>query len=882
MRSSTRARSVTSRNQLPSSLFASLFTFCRACGQLSEGETCAGCGTTLAAPRALRDVGALGAMITYRRLLRSHRFVVIGGTRTTYRAVSDDGSIEEIPVDKVTNYQQQLAGTTWTQAGALLAASRGSNLTQTMRATLKSEALQCAADITAQRGLLVDALRLHVDDLAGELDLSDTEIGWTWAVSRVWRGLYTEATERLLQLPTRRYVGRLALWFKAATEGVVDGDVSQAVVDEAEELGTVSATAAVACCLLKSKLGAGPQPSRVVKLVNAAKTQDQDAAVWARSVGDAPWLESASPRALLLQAHQGRSEPLGEDPSVLDVAPPEVLDDLIDQGAIPRAWLDEVGGLKFGAYVLARLGPERVSDEDLVSLGHDEERVRRAVLRGQPCPPDVSEEARGLYEVWSALRRADPADPALPDALEELGDFRGDHLRAVLDDPTLLPSDELLADAFGAKLLARISEVEPSHVARQDLTENQKEFIGYVCAWRSKEALQSWQWSTALERAKQALGFSRSEKLRDEALNLLACAHWQLGRDESALKALETALEGAYTESLQANIAVVAAELEPEKAASHLSRLVVEAPDLRLRVAAARRAVEIWGYCDEPWAATDQLPSSLAEALRSLIDEPMSIEEFGDILRLLAEYDSEWLAAPGRLNSSPHRDSVEARVWTARARGLGEFVTALSRALKGTAPPQWAAEHRDRLVALALDALVVEEPPMGAVAFGMAVLDEDLPMPEDQKAVLRAFAARGAALAIDPTEGEPAGKFLEWLEAAAQELGRMPAELRDRADTAIKIGFRSLAGAYLQSRQQMCHQAAELHDEIVDRIARVPPWAVNRQAVREAAASILSLCEDTRRIMRRIRRHVDGEVAEYIDEFVDAVRNLERSTRQLT
>ena len=90
---------------------------------------------------------------------------------------------------------------------------------------------------------------------------------------------------------------------------------------------------------------------------------------------------------------------------------------------------------------------------------------------------------------------------------------------------------------------------------------------------------------------RHAFRLSDSEALRDEALNLMACAHWQLGNDEEAQQALTAAIEGSRNPSLQVNLGVVAAGLDPEVAALELARLVNEAQSLELRTVAAMKAV---------------------------------------------------------------------------------------------------------------------------------------------------------------------------------------------------------------------------------------------------------------------------------------------------
>ena len=80
------------------------------------------------------------------------------------------------------------------------------------------------------------------------------------------------------------------------------------------------------------------------------------------------------------------------------------------------------------------------------------------------------------------------------------------------------------------------------------------------------DRLYAWDWAGAVEEAKGCLRVSRDEVTRDEALNLLAAARWQLGDDDAAFQANE-AIDGQHTEGLQVNMGVVAAFVDPQLAA---------------------------------------------------------------------------------------------------------------------------------------------------------------------------------------------------------------------------------------------------------------------------------------------------------------------------
>lgn len=861
-------------------LFSSLLSFCRACGIGEPTDPCADCGTALAGPRRLTKIGALGATVEYRQKLMgsTERYIVVGGDEATYLGLDPGGEQRELPVRKVKNFHQAIPDQGWTTPGAVLAAAKLEGVSPALRTAIEDAALGLASNVAERRGLCVDAHRLGRPDVARKLPLSPTEATWIAASVAASTDGLTRACEMLLELPSGKYPARLAVWFEAVLQDRLPPSATPEVISHAKALAATSKTAAVAAALLLCALSEDTELASLLAAVRAAQRSGPDAILWSgidspdAVAGDTPWHRLAAARV------SGR-EALGRDPSVLDFAPPAVLDDLIDAGAIPDDWC-RVLDRPWRAYVAARMRPETLSEEELLELRLDRERARRAFIRGAPCPADVEEGIRNEYALWTAASTKDAATSNLLEVLESVPSSYRSLAAEYLDGEVDVPDEKVLeSPAMRALLAGRRPPSVSTPVS--DLTPRQREFLGLTAAHDAKQALHEWDWQGAQAAARTGLKFAREEALRDELLNLLACALWQLNRDEEALRALEDAIEGDYTEALQANIAVVAASLQPELAAEHLAKLVVDAPSRDLRLAAARRAIQIWGTTDEPWTQGDQLPDALAMALRNLVMDDLPMEDFRLIARLLADYDREWLASPGQLDGAHHGASPEARVLVARATGFAEFLGALRSVVLADAASPWATEMRDSVVAAALDAVIVDEPDTGAVLFGMAILDEELPMPKDDLAVLRAFVARGVARNIDPDEGEPNDKFLDWLEAAASELDRMPADLRERADLAIRLGFQSLLGAYLQSRWNQFQQAAEFHDDVVENLRRVPRHRINRAAVREAVAPIHAFCQETYQLMMRFRLHTDEEAREYIDELLKAVNALGTSTAQL-
>lgn len=859
--------------------FAALLQFCRACGHPGSPSQCPQCGA--ASTRLVaQDTGATGGWGVVRRGLRKSRCLAVS---PDYAMMTTDGVVFRADFRSVSTFEHPVAGKTWTVAGALLANDLAYALPPKMHEGVETLVQQAIAsgDLQHRRSLLVDMTRLGRHDLVQLLGLTATELIWWRATTFAAAGDLHAAVIASATLPSDRYPAKIAIWYRAVNAGAVNAAEAARLaelIDPIEDDEVVGAAIEVLRSTLNPLLDRAYDPTRLVTCATRVAT-GESSAVWRERTTPGAGGPSRSGLAELLAAHSGDSSTLRSyGPHALASASPSLLDDIIDAGGIPQVWLDH--GECVGAaadYITARTRPEMLDDDTLRSLRCNFELARRAAMQGEPVPTRLPVQARIAYATWSAARNGDVS--ALATALGAKHPWH-DNLTALGADPSVIPEAQIVADGSLRPMLARNCNGNFSRLDIRRLTQDQREFAGQVLLLRSRAFLYEWSWNDAVGAARECLRFARREDLRDEALNLLACALWMTGNVEGAVTALSTAIEGEHSEALQANFAVVAAAADPKTSADHLARLVLEGGRLDLRLSAALRAVEIWDADPEPWNQDDEdaMPPSLLDALRAIVLEAIPLDDFRRIAKLLAIRDGDWMSRTG-FKSSPHRDSTEAYIWASRAHGFEEFLAALARTLMTPSPPQWVSDERDELVAVASAVLITDEPSLGAVSFGMLMLDKGLPMPTDDKVVLRAFVARGAALAIDPEEGEPAEKFLIWLEQADRDLAAVPDALRERARIAIDLGFRSLAIAHVSARWGLFKEAAEFHDSMIGQLSRIPRYRINRDAVRGSAQPIRSYCAETKQLLRRLRPHVtDAEVLKWLDDLSRAVNELDAST----
>ena len=216
------------------------------------------------------------------------------------------------------------------------------------------------------------------------------------------------------------------------------------------------------------------------------------------------------------------------------------------------------------------------------------------------------------------------------------------------------------------------------------------------------------------------------------------------GQDQAAQQALTTALEGNRNPSLQVNLGVVAGGLDPEAAALELARLVRESESIELRTSAALKAVGLWLTDDVPWVSEQEhgMPEPLALALRTLVVEPIDVDSFRQIVKLQSSFDSEWLANTGSLARSPHKATLEALVYQARAAGADTLVEVLTDVLGRGNPPTWIVEERDALLNMIVRH-AFEDESSGAGVFAFLAIEKGLPIEPEQRDMLIPLAVHG-------------------------------------------------------------------------------------------------------------------------------------------
>jgi hypothetical protein len=505
----------------------------------------------------------------------------------------------------------------------------------------------------------------------------------------------------------------------------------------------------------------------------------------------AQWLEGRAPRPEHLDQATALGAPLG-----------------LVEALIGAGMLDAEGARRHGggdaSYVLGRLDPAALSSEALQELGHTSEIARRHFVGRErdelaglasEGPGVRAHQARdlirqGCFDEAAALTAGDGHDPDAA-AVHRLANTcrTGDIVQLgelAQADPTLYP---LVADLVPLAEMASLpATVRDVVLLRQGLAQ-----------------LFDWDFEGVVERARAIVLQSSDDLVRQEAFNLMACAHWHLENDEAAIRALGQAAEIGLNESLLVNVGVVTAELNPSVASQHLTRLIEIAPDPQLKVDAARRAATLWQ--SQPAPAGDDggeggdVPAALREALRAIVTTNIDLGAFRDIADFVASHDSEWFNAGAWRSGSPHASTPEARVLAARVDG-SRYVEALKHELDQSAGNRWLKRQATDLITRVITMLYSRAADVDASGTALLLLSLGYDVTPIQRVQLAAAGTIKATEQIPLGQAEPAEAYLTQLLRAEGVLDGVPQQSRSAAEELLRNAFTAYADHFSAYRSR--------------------------------------------------------------------------------
>jgi hypothetical protein len=863
---------------------------CEACGSLT--------GSITPIPRRF-----IGGVFPVKRRLRTREGLAVG-EHASAALVLVDGSVEQVLLSKLGDPIRPPAGSAHARSAAwsLVVGSRTISPTDeaSFNQLVATYALTLAEASEEHRRLFAfDALEASCPGWLERLSLTGSERDWLLGSHEAHAGNVAAGLMRILRLPPDRYGPKDRVILRCWPAVAQDETLLAPVLRQLEPFRYTRPIADVLCRRIEGEAVPDGLWVDVLRALRSGAASDPateaEDLIETISRGELPLSARFDLGAPAAQWALSAAIQAGVQPPTLDAAAirglsTSLLDDAIDVGALDPAALATLGEEQ-RRYGQARVDPVSLQDADLEAIGFNDERARRAYERGDRATLEQLPQSPATRRLLAldALKRGDVAL-----AHRSMDDFPVEQLEVLrslltcLESGSVAAADKrLLQDGTAWPLIVGLLPEEPAALAELAVREPS---IHDLAAWgilsAATDRLFAWDWEGALEAAKGCLRVSRDEEIRDEALNLLAAARWQLGDDDAAFHALNEAIDGRYTEGLQVNMGVVAGFVDPQVAAEHLGRLANTAPTLALRASAAERALTLWFAASEPWETDDDgeetLPSTLRGSLRALVRNDIPQQTFIRFAKALARWDSDWFGDDSSLAGAPYAGSDEARAFQAKARAFPEFVKELASVIGEDPESAWATEEGKELVAMALGTLMTDDPPIGAAFFGLELVDSGIPMPPLERIRISAFAIDAIADAIDPAEGEPKEEFLDTLIARQADVAEVPEADRDTAWEIFQYGLRRFTGVTLISRSRQLDDAIEMYNSINSQLYGVPRSQINMSAVRSGTQPAVEFLGDTNRLVRKMLSHLaSGEFRDSVEAFLKDVARIGTAYREL-
>ncbi|MGW6441846.1 hypothetical protein [Lentzea sp. NPDC055074] len=899
----------TARQTALVSLLATSARMCVACGaDLAADRPCTECGTPpdfLAVP----PQDALGGVFEYRKMLRKRRAMRIGTSEDGPLFLLHDGTVE--PRDPATlkpaPFPLPVAEhDLLSPAGAVLRIALASESSWQVSLPWTSSVLLDHAFAHARshsglgRRLALDAMNLGHVELAAHCGLGESEQAWLRLVSAARRGDVADLVEAAAALPSDRYRHKIAAL--APFSGALRG-VRGAAERLAPSLAAFAETEPLAGLLQRALGITATTPGRrrgdvalLAGLVNAPAP--------VLALASAPLTEIGPEDARLLGA-RGKVAALHGTPATalvsvsdLDAAPLSVVDGLVDAGVLTahqvqnlRRTPDEI------AYLLARTSPQDLTDEQVVQAGHVDEQVRRAYERGvadagEKAPDSVIGRHLLALDALSRNRLDDVrTDETLPEHAETVGRLATGLRRAAESGNATAALDEVvladrttwqpLATALGAGALLHGEVVRHRFPA----------FADWLSLVAARERLFVADWSGAAQEARNCLAHASDEAVRDEAHNLLACALHHLAQHGAALAELEAAIEGEYSVALLANIAVVAMHLDRELGARHLARVVREAPSQAMRVNAALRALRMWrSDGSKIWEgedrAADKLPAMLREPLRTVVTQPIGLDEFREVADVLARFDSEWMRAPRSLAGSPHHATLEASFYRARASEdtYTAVVNVLATITDWAGAPDWIREERDDLVQQTKEYLFehIDDPDNVAGIVALAIARQVTGLTRYDQVCLLLLGVATLTYHVTTREEEIADSLVDSYLTARRTAATLEEDDQDRLGSLLNLTQRRIGLNLYKSRAREVEARIDTYNSALGLLNQAqtgsPAWFAGRQEVAET----VDMCTRVREQLTPWLRGADSEdLRSLLMDLLDHVRELETKARRV-
>lgn len=692
--------------------------WCRACGaQGNDGAVrCAQCAAPLDRP----DSGSarIGRVVPVKGRLGSRNGIALGFSAATAQVLVKGDETVEMPLadfdaaGEVAVPGPQAGGAAGRLWRALRAQQAGTLRAKWDPQVVAAAALRHAtATVGSRRAAAIDAVGLGIHEVLSSLGLPESEICWYLARACAASGDTSALLGWLDRLPRQGYAARVALLLGRTADLLRDNALAaRAAAQVAPFTADLDARALHAAL---SQPGTADVLSPLVPFAVAAEGADGSLAEWASAIADlrhpASPFPDGLPTAAALDAYL-RARPGTETTAkvdVLRVMPVTLLDQMIDQGAIPPALAAQPGWPAANvAYLRCRLTPGRATVDELRAAGATAELARRhylaadtAALAALPQEDPAVQHYRALA-TWRSVAGEPELEGLRPPARLVLGQVAS--LRAALQSgaEAVVPA-EVAADPTCWPLLWR-SALQGSLRLPAELAARYPRFADWLDLCGVQRLLFAARWGEAVTAGRAIAARTALEVTSDEALNMVAFGEFQQGKQVTALQTLDDALGGRYTTGLLVNASIVGASQGSVAALPYLVRITRTEQDQAVRSGAYQRAVDLWMQD----AASPEYPEELRALVREALAVPQPDDFHRTLLRLADNWDTAWLAGDATVRSENPAQADAARYRRSWARAktdecsedLSDVAKVLGEVVKAQPEAEWVRQELRQFV----------------------------------------------------------------------------------------------------------------------------------------------------------------------------------------
>lgn len=386
-------------------------------------------------------------------------------------------------------------------------------------------------------------------------------------------------------------------------------------------------------------------------------------------------------------------------------------------------------------------------------------------------------------------------------------------------------------------------------LVEQPLSESDGERVALLLLRTGLDQLLQWNWNLADTLFKACLRISKDERTRDEALNLVAACLVMNNDMDRAIQALSKAVEGQWNLRLQANLAILALEVDPKRAIDQMSFLVDGAVGAEEKLAAIKMAIGLWRQVQQEELGTtddeefDPLPDRLLKSfVDTLMSPDISEEDFFDLGIFLARVAPASVTQDS-LNRTKFCGKASAEIVFARSCDFSHYADSVVRlAYQDNNRAPCVDAHVDGLVEELCQGLFDNQTNLAGVAFSF--LEQGLGVETMHRVWVRAALILALPSVLD--EGvSPNEQFISWLRVAKSSYSKLPIPeelmqlttemMNDASDLLMRLQLRDffeLAGDVEQAANRISQQMTGFFNRL----------GADKNAIRETAVAGLNWC----------------------------------------